>query len=254
MIRLMIRVIGPCAIALVLVCVVGCQERSETENESEQSEMTTAAGGWIAPDQSQFEAAYEWGLSQGDADVLANWQLCVDKGGDPSESTHQEASSSTSPCLESALVYTPLATTAAVAQARAAGLPNAELMGIIHEQYELGSVTTLLILAFQVEADYDELRELLSNKLTVLLYFEGSIWDLDYSHEGQIEQGDYVIAAHDVRVTYSDEARGVFVESRFDVRPLDPDRVLWCTVTQDQGGRRFLFKIDPNALGAEGIF
>ena len=222
---------GVLSITILLVTLVGgCRNTSTSDDPSPVSQPPAQEASWRTPSIAQFREAYEWGAAQGERRIAELW------------------------VTEGALILSPLATAAAAGQVRASGLSESELVDIYREEHNLGTVATALFSALQVGSDFEELQELLSNKLTVFVRYEGTIWDADYRHEAQITQGEKVIDAFDDRLAYNLESGGIYYEARFKVEALDPESEFWCTVTQDQGGRRFLFRIDPEELGSDEFF
>jgi len=47
---------------------------------------------------------------------------------------------------------------------------------------------------------------------------------------------------------------GIIFEARFKVGTLDARREFWGAITQEQGERRFLFRIGPDVLGPGEFF
>lgn len=244
---------------LLLVLAAGCNRGPgpATEVPSPEPEPQAEEASWRAPEIDQFREAYEWGSEQGTSDIAVYWLVCADRSSGLTVVFAQEVSRSgtaTTDCAEGALIFTPLAVTAAVSQLLAAGLPEDELLDIYRTEHEQGTVVTSLYAALQVAPDFTDLQELLTDELTVFCRYEGSIWDLDYQHVAQITQGERVINSFSDRVTYHGEVGGVIFEARFKIGTLDPTQEFWCTVTQEQGERRFLFRIDPDALGPGEFF
>ena len=244
---------------LLLVLSAGCGRGAGpiTEAPSPEPEPQAEVAGWRAPEIDQFREAYEWGAEQGSSNIAAHWFICADTSSSLAVILAQEVSGSgtdTADCSEGALVLTPLAVTAAVGQILAAGVPEDEVLEIYRTEHEKGSIATCLYAALQVAPDFTGLRDLLTDELTIVCYYEGSIWDLDHRHVSQITQGEIVVDSFSEKVTYHGEAGGVVFEARFKVGALDPAEAFWCTLTQEQGERRFLFRIDPGVLGSGGFF
>ena len=249
----MVRWITLCVAVLSLILVQGCRQDSSEEDPALEPDAPVEHGGWRAPELGQFREAYEWGSNQGSSDITALWFACASGQSGLGLRLAQEAPN-TRLCSEGALILTPLAVTAIVAQLRAAGLPEAEVLDIFRDEHEQGTVAASVFSALQLAPDHKKLQALLTNELTVFLLFEGSIWDLDFRHEGQITQGELVIEPFDSRTTYHGEERSLIVEVRFKVGELNPQEEFWCAITQDPGGRRFTFRVHPDGFGPEEFF
>jgi len=214
---------------------------------------------WKEPSLKQFKQATEWGADY-EEDATPLWIVCEEgfvraTGANGSESR-------ASPCSGSAavLVWTPLSVAAQVAQVRTLAFEaweeEEETMRFLEDMRGQGVIPTVFIPAFTAHAEGEtELKDLLTNELTLVLLFEGSIWDADSSYEATITQEDLVIRPFQSSPKYRADVRKIQLESRFKIKDLDPDKAFHFSVSQQgESGKRFTFKIDPEELGTKEFF
>ena len=109
------------------------------------------------------------------------------------------------------------------------------------------------------EEELADAKDLLNNELSIVLSFEGTEQDLRSAYKSIIRQKDLVLHSFESKFDYrilstSERKFSVMVGSRFKVEKLDPNSPFWYSASQTVGGRSFLFKIDPEALGTEEFF
>ena len=150
--RSMIRLAILFCSGLLLVLAVACSRGSRPTAEAPTPELEPQAeeASWRAPDIDQYRTAYEWGSEQSTTDIAVYWLVCADSSSGLTMALAQQVSepaTATADCAEGALIFTPLAVTAAVGQVLASGVPENELLDIYRTEHEQGTVATSLYAA-----------------------------------------------------------------------------------------------------------
>jgi hypothetical protein len=207
----------------VLLVACGCSEKTVNKNTEDTSHKVGDAGGnakvtWKTPTIEQFREASEWGAAQ-DEEPAVFWTVCT------SGPCQIRNTWNGQPFIQ---VFTPLALTA-------------ESAYLSHALDEDALADT---------------KDLVSNEIHIGLVFAGTLWDADTDYEVVITQGDLVLRPIQSSVDWKTggEIEAVTIECRLKIEPLDPNRPFWFSASQEVGGKTFLFKIDPDELGAAGFF